>query len=188
LPLTTDDYVDHLGDWQVNALARFSYHTQSRQAGGHRNSRGCKGYTGGKDPSGMVQPLRPLLLLISSRALQLYVGRQKLTLKGGAKPLDDDATLVAAGVLDGSEVVVKDLGPQVSWRTVFLVEYVSFFLACALPPASPLCVANEKKKKNISGRSSRHSPDLLLSAQRVLSRSGATQSIAKVRPFFPFTC
>jgi hypothetical protein len=69
--------------------------------------------------------------LMSARALQLYVARQKLTLKGETKALDDDATLVAVGVLDGSEVVVKDLGPQISWRTVFLVEYVCLSLTCS---------------------------------------------------------
>ena len=67
---------------------------------------------------------------MSARTLQLYVARQKLALKGESKALDDDATLVAVGVLDGSEVVVKDLGPQISWRTVFLVEYVCPSLTC----------------------------------------------------------
>jgi len=54
----------------------------------------------------------------------LYVDRQKLSLKGEAKALDNDAILAAAGVHDGGELIVKDLGPQVSWRTVFLTEYV----------------------------------------------------------------
>ena len=30
-----------------------------------------------------------------------------------------------AGIVDGSELLVKDLGHQISWKTVFLVEYVS---------------------------------------------------------------
>jgi very-long-chain enoyl-CoA reductase len=54
----------------------------------------------------------------------LYVERQKLSLKGEAKALDNDAILATAGVRDGGELAVKDLGPQVSWRTVFLTEYV----------------------------------------------------------------
>ncbi|KAI9454756.1 3-oxo-5-alpha-steroid 4-dehydrogenase-domain-containing protein [Lactarius psammicola] len=60
---------------------------------------------------------------LAAKLPRLYVERQKLILKGDAKALDDDATLAAAGVHDGGEVVVKDLGPQVSWRTVFLTEY-----------------------------------------------------------------
>jgi len=39
--------------------------------------------------------------------------------------LADDVTLKDAGVEEGGELSVKDLGPQVSWKTVFLVEYVS---------------------------------------------------------------
>jgi hypothetical protein len=40
--------------------------------------------------------------------------------------------LAAAGVRDGGELVVKDLGSQVSWKTVFLVEYVRVSLSLSL--------------------------------------------------------
>lgn len=56
---------------------------------------------------------------------QFYVSRQKLTLKGERKALDDDALLKDIGVSDGDELFVKDLGAQISWRAVFFVEYVS---------------------------------------------------------------
>lgn len=36
--------------------------------------------------------------------------------------------MVAAGVAEGGELVVKDLGPQISWTTVFVIEYVREFL------------------------------------------------------------
>ncbi|KAH9997146.1 3-oxo-5-alpha-steroid 4-dehydrogenase-domain-containing protein [Russula compacta] len=60
---------------------------------------------------------------LAAKFPKLYVERQKLAAKGEAKALDDDAILAAAGIRDGGELVVKDLGPQISWRTVFLTEY-----------------------------------------------------------------
>ncbi|TDL25624.1 hypothetical protein BD410DRAFT_765221 [Rickenella mellea] len=51
------------------------------------------------------------------------VERQKITLEGEKKALGDELTFQQAGVLDGGMLNVKDLGPQISWRTVFLVEY-----------------------------------------------------------------
>jgi len=60
---------------------------------------------------------------LAAKFPRLYVERQKLTLKGESKALDDNVILAAAGIRDGGELVVKDLGSQVSWKTVFLVEY-----------------------------------------------------------------
>ena len=54
-----------------------------------------------------------------------------MSLKGDKKALADDDTLLKAGVVDGEELNVKDLGPQISWRTVFLVEYVSLYVVIA---------------------------------------------------------
>lgn len=58
---------------------------------------------------------------------KFYHDRQKITLKDSKNLLVDDITLKDAGVVEGGELSVKDLGPQVSWKTVFLVEYVSVF-------------------------------------------------------------
>jgi len=52
--------------------------------------------------------------------------RQKVSLKNDGKALAEDIKLSELG--EKSQIIelqVKDLGPQIGWRTVFLVEYVS---------------------------------------------------------------
>lgn len=68
---------------------------------------------------------------------QFYPSRQRLTTtppvksadkSAKAKAFSDSTTLKDAG-LDGlgNTLYIKDLGAQVSYRTVFIVEYVSLF-------------------------------------------------------------
>ncbi|KAI0052185.1 hypothetical protein FA95DRAFT_1553882 [Auriscalpium vulgare] len=61
---------------------------------------------------------------LAAKFPRLYVERQKLTLKGDRKALKDEATLASVGVHDGDELAVKDLGAQIGWRNVYLIEYV----------------------------------------------------------------
>ncbi|KAH9444051.1 hypothetical protein MJO28_013609 [Puccinia striiformis f. sp. tritici] len=50
--------------------------------------------------------------------------RQRFT-TGDKKVLDDPQTSLADyGLKEGDEIVFKDLGPQISWRVVFLIEYL----------------------------------------------------------------
>lgn len=58
---------------------------------------------------------------------QFYPARQKVVLKGDKKGLANEVELsaVLGAQLKEGELQVKDLGAQISWRTVFLVEYVS---------------------------------------------------------------
>jgi len=79
---------------------------------------------------------RPSPFLVSElRALAgarfgLNVNRIRLTIreKQSGKPvivLEDKKPLLSYDVVvDGAQVVVKDLGPQISWTTVFIIEYL----------------------------------------------------------------
>ncbi|XP_076637854.1 very-long-chain enoyl-CoA reductase [Colletes latitarsis] len=49
--------------------------------------------------------------------------RQCLRLDVKGKVLSDSETLQSLNITDGTKLYYKDLGPQISWKTVFLVEY-----------------------------------------------------------------
>ncbi|CAK9822512.1 Very-long-chain enoyl-CoA reductase [Anthophora retusa] len=51
-----------------------------------------------------------------------YVHRQSLRLSPKGRALSDSDTLQSLSITDG-KLYYKDLGPQISWKTVFLVEY-----------------------------------------------------------------
>ncbi|MCJ1309120.1 3-oxo-5a-steroid 4- dehydrogenase [Agyrium rufum] len=43
---------------------------------------------------------------------------------GNLIPNTGDVSLNEAGLMGGSKIMIKDLGPQIAWRTVFLIEYL----------------------------------------------------------------
>lgn len=61
--------------------------------------------------------------------------RQRLEMAAGKKALDDEYKLLAADFAAGGDniLLVKDLGPQIGWKTVFMTEYARcFFLPVRL--------------------------------------------------------
>lgn len=76
----------------------------------------------------------------------MVFNRQRLTLpvEGQAKPVvlaDEKKTLADYGVSEGTKLRLKDLGPQVAYRWLYLWEYVS------------LKVSSTRVRADIQGRS-----------------------------------
>lgn len=67
-----------------------------------------------------VPTLTELKEAIQSKVHKLYPERQRIT-DENKKPITDENAKIP--VPSGSDVYVKDLGPQVAWKTVFLTEY-----------------------------------------------------------------
>lgn len=57
----------------------------------------------------------------------LYPSRQSITLESKGKSLKDEQSLKELNIQNGSKLYVRDLGPQISWKTVFLAEYAGPF-------------------------------------------------------------
>jgi len=53
----------------------------------------------------------------------LYPDRQSLRLEVKGASLKDTEPLSSFGLKTGSKIYLKDLGPQIGWKTVFLAEY-----------------------------------------------------------------
>jgi len=73
-----------------------------------------------------VQPstsVKDLKVQIQSANKKWSIHRQALRLEVRGKMLKDSDTIESLNLRSGSKLYVKDLGPQISWTTVFLAEY-----------------------------------------------------------------
>lgn len=83
--------------------------------------------TGGKpvttltvDPNTSVKELKKQIQRVKSH---LYPDRQELRLEPRSKGLGESQTVKEIGLKDQGKLYLKDLGPQIGYQTVFLVEY-----------------------------------------------------------------
>ncbi|KOB73576.1 Synaptic glycoprotein sc2 [Operophtera brumata] len=53
----------------------------------------------------------------------LYPDRQAIKSEAKGKALKDEITLSSLNIVNGGTLYVNDLGPQISWKSVFLTEY-----------------------------------------------------------------
>lgn len=71
-------------------------------------------------PDATLDDLKPEINKLSKK---LIPSRQSLRIELKGKAPKQDATLKSLGVSNGSKIYIKDLGPQIGWKTVFLLEY-----------------------------------------------------------------
>ncbi|KAJ2788793.1 3-oxo-5a-steroid 4- dehydrogenase [Coemansia helicoidea] len=60
---------------------------------------------------------------IAAQVKALSPERQRLTVGADKAALADGDSLGKYDLADGATVLVKDLGPQIGWQTVFYIEY-----------------------------------------------------------------
>lgn len=60
---------------------------------------------------------------VAKKKPALTFDRQAMRLEVKGKTLKDSDTLDALKLRSGAKLYVKDLGPQIGWKTVFLAEY-----------------------------------------------------------------
>ncbi|EFX76310.1 hypothetical protein DAPPUDRAFT_199063 [Daphnia pulex] len=72
------------------------------------------------DPNSTLKELKTQIHRLKSH---LYPDRQEFRQEPRGKGLDESKTVAALGLKDKSKLYLKDLGPQIAWKTVFLTEY-----------------------------------------------------------------
>lgn len=76
--------------------------------------------------------------------------RQSLRLEPRGKSLKDTDTLQTLKLHSGDKVYIKDLGPQIGWKTVFLAEYAGPLVVYLLFYTRPELLYGKDATKEIS--------------------------------------
>lgn len=77
----------------------------------------------GKCTVSPLTTIKELKLEVQKLNKALPPNRQSFRLEPKGKAVKDDDSLRTLGVQEGAKLYVKDLGPQIGWKTVFLLEY-----------------------------------------------------------------
>nr|CAG4647200.1 EOG090X097L [Megafenestra aurita]SVE92500.1 EOG090X097L [Megafenestra aurita] len=72
------------------------------------------------DPNSTIKEIKNQVYKLKPH---LYPDRQELRVEPKGKGLDENQSLLAIGLKNQSHIYLKDLGPQVAWKTVFFIEY-----------------------------------------------------------------
>ena len=76
--------------------------------------------------------------------------RQSLRLEPRGKSLNDSETLESLSLKNGDKIFIKDLGPQIGWKTVFLAEYAGPLVVYLIFYARPSAIYSITNKNSIS--------------------------------------
>uniref|UniRef100_A0A1I8ASX1 very-long-chain enoyl-CoA reductase n=1 Tax=Steinernema glaseri TaxID=37863 RepID=A0A1I8ASX1_9BILA len=89
---------------------------------------------------------------VAQKKKHLSVDRQSLRTEAKGKSLKDEQTLASLGFDNGKKAVlyVKDLGPQVAWKTVFLAEYAGPLFVYPIFYLRPSFVYGEAASRPVS--------------------------------------
>lgn len=81
---------------------------------------------------------------VAGRNPKLPIERQSLRCDLKDKDKKDTLTINDLGLTSNSRVYIKDLGPQISWKTVFILEYLGPLVVYAIFASRPRIIYGEK--------------------------------------------